>query len=666
MLRLITPAISLMNRLKYVQKFLLISVLFAIPLIVVLFQYLTNVELDINFSAKERLGLVYNAPVVDMLRLVGKHAAAVNAKLGGNTSFETEIQSIQDAIATQIQAVDAVNVRLGNTLAVSATWAEIKTQWNTLRDATATFTPITSMEAHDALSNQLMALITQVGNNSNLILDPDIDSYYLMSSAITTLPPALNYFSQLRSSGISALGSENLSASDETRLTITSQLAQAELDANQRGYEYAYAYNPDVQTQLADNSAQSAAGLSSVITRLNSTVMKPVAADEAGSKAAVIKDFYTESTQAIDNSYAFYNQMTATLDNIINKRVNGFVQGRTVILLIALVALAATAYVFSGFYLSVKKTIADIESAAERIINSRSTGDLVLDSRDELAQAAIAFNNVAKNLDLARRESEEAARMKDLFLATMSHELRTPLNAMIGFLHLMIFSGQLDADNTHMAERSLANTQRLLTLINNILDLSRIATGGLEIVPGPMEIRYVAAGLYGDLKLIAQDKNLRLDLDVDPGLPETITQDESRVSQIVTNLVTNAIKFTETGSINLAFKRRDERFIIAVSDTGIGIPQAKQHLIFDDFFQVDATSTRSQQGAGLGLAIVKRMVLLMNGSINLTSEVGKGSTFTIELPLNLPPYDPGERRKQAEHVFARSMNGQSKLAVPTS
>jgi signal transduction histidine kinase len=247
--------------------------------------------------------------------------------------------------------------------------------------------------------------------------------------------------------------------------------------------------------------------------------------------------------------------------------------------------------------------------------------------------------------------------MKDMFLATMSHELRTPLNAMIGFLHLMIYSGQMDADNVHMAERSLANTQRLLTLINNILDLSRIATGGLEIIPGAMEPRYVAASLYGDLKLLAQEKGLRLELDMDQALPESINQDESRISQIITNLVTNAIKFTETGVVRMAFKRHDERFVIQVTDSGIGIPQSKQHLIFDDFFQVDASSTRSHQGAGLGLAIVKRMVMLMNGTINVTSQVGQGSIFTIDLPLNLPPYEPGDRRKQAEHVFAKSMTG---------
>lgn len=663
--RFISPAIILMNRLKYLQKFLLISVLFAIPLTTVLTQYLVNVEHDINFSAKERLGVVYNAPLVELFKLVGKHTAAVSAFLSGGQTFETEIQSIQAAIDTQIEVVNKVNDSLGSVLAVSEAWGEVKTQWAALREMTPSLTPVTNIEIHSALSSKIQSLITQVGNNSNLILDPDIDTYYLMSSVITTLPSALNYFSQLQSNGIAALGNDTFSASDETRLVILSQLAQSNLDLNQRNYEYAYDYNPTLRTQLADSSNRNAQVLTSIIDSLNSTIMKPAAA-ESSTRTETIKSYYTQTSQALDASYDFYNQVTAAMDNLLQVRINGFVQGRTVILVIAALALAATIYVFAGFYLSVKGTIAALAQAAERIVNQRGTGDLVLESRDELAQAAIAFNNVAKGLDLARRESVEAVRMKDLFLATMSHELRTPLNAMIGFLHLMIFSGQMDADNTHMAERALANTQRLLSLINNILDLSRIATGGLEIVPSTMEIRYVAASLYGDLKLLAQEKNLRLELDVDQTLPEKMNQDESRISQIVTNLVTNAIKFTESGAINMVFKRRDERFIIQVADPGIGIPQSKQHLIFDDFFQVDSTSTRSHQGAGLGLAIVKRLVLLMNGTINLTSEVGKGSTFTVELPLNLPSYNPGDRRKQAEHVFAKSMSSQSDQSVPVA
>ncbi len=238
----------------------------------------------------------------------------------------------------------------------------------------------------------------------------------------------------------------------------------------------------------------------------------------------------------------------------------------------------------------------------------------------------------------ARREAQEALRMKDLFLATMSHELRTPLNAMIGFQHLMLFSQQLDADNSHMAERSIANSQRLLNLINNILDISRIATGGLKIVLVNMSPRSLANGIGTDLNLQAKEKGLNLKVEVADDVPEQILHDEERMGQIMLNLVGNALKFTEpNGTVTLRVRSANERLVIEVQDTGIGIPASQKHVIFDDFVQLDNSSTRKHQGAGLGLAIVKRLALLMQGSITVESEIGQGSTFVVTLPLNLKP-----------------------------
>jgi signal transduction histidine kinase len=204
----------------------------------------------------------------------------------------------------------------------------------------------------------------------------------------------------------------------------------------------------------------------------------------------------------------------------------------------------------------------------------------------------------------------------------------------------MLFSGELNEDNTHMAERSIANSHRLLNLINNILDISRMATGGLKIVPVAMSPRALAEQTGMDLRLLAKDKGLTLTATADPELPETIMHDEERLGQIVLNLVNNAIKFTEKGTVDLRVKRADDKLVIEVQDTGIGIPAAQKHVIFDDFVQVDGTSTRKQQGAGLGLSIVRRLALLMQGSVTVETELGKGSTFTVTLPLNLADTTP--------------------------
>ncbi len=253
----------------------------------------------------------------------------------------------------------------------------------------------------------------------------------------------------------------------------------------------------------------------------------------------------------------------------------------------------------------------------------------------ERKRAEEQLQQLVKTEKAARREAEEASKMKDLFLANMSHELRTPLNAIIGFLREMLYSEQLDADNTHMAHRALANCKRLLNLINTILDLSRIASGRLELVPEPLYPQELARVIIDDLQIQAREKGLSLRVEVDPALPEVITHDEERLIQITTNLLGNAIKFSDTGAVELRLGRNGDKLVIIVFDTGPGIPQGMTDIIFDDFVQLDSTSKRKHGGAGLGLSIVKKLVNLMNGTIDVQSKIGEFTSFTVTLPLTL-------------------------------
>jgi PAS domain S-box-containing protein len=233
-----------------------------------------------------------------------------------------------------------------------------------------------------------------------------------------------------------------------------------------------------------------------------------------------------------------------------------------------------------------------------------------------------------------RQAVEAASQMKDRFFANMSHELRTPLNAIIGFLREMLYSGQLDADNTHMAERSLANGSRLSMLINSVLDLSRLAAGSLELVITPVNLSHLASGIIEDLRRLAKEKDLALKLEIDLAISSPVQHDEERLTQIITNLLTNAIKFTDEGYVELQLSAGDgQMLIIMVSDTGIGIPREMQDAVFDSFVQVSTKPNTA--GAGLGLAIVKNLVELMGGTVSLHSEVNERTVVTVTVPLNL-------------------------------
>lgn len=266
-------------------------------------------------------------------------------------------------------------------------------------------------------------------------------------------------------------------------------------------------------------------------------------------------------------------------------------------------------------------------------------------SEDEIGQLAMSFNQMGdaiqqRNLQLnsALEEAREANRLKDEFLATMSHELRTPLNAIIGFLGIISMTATLSEKNTHRLSRAMLNSERLLGLINNILDISRIEAGRMKISKAPVNLREMVEDLQSQLDVLLEEKDVDFKLDIDDSIPEEILTDEDAIAKIITNLSGNAMKFTDKGEVNVKLftENNDKTWVIEVSDTGIGIPVHMQETIFDRFRQVDGSSTREHGGSGLGLAIVSGLCREMDGKIMVDSEVGRGSTFRISLPLEIP------------------------------
>jgi signal transduction histidine kinase len=240
------------------------------------------------------------------------------------------------------------------------------------------------------------------------------------------------------------------------------------------------------------------------------------------------------------------------------------------------------------------------------------------------------FNQQRQEVETVR----EANRLKDEFLATVSHELRTPLNAIIGFLGIMKMTHKLDE---HMVERSQANAMRLLSLINDILDISKIEAGKFELAVSAVPLRKMAERWQQQMDVLAKQKGLEFDIKVEDGLPDNVYIDEEAVTKIATNLLSNAFKFTEKGKVSLNVKSgKPGEWVISVSDTGIGIPENARGRIFESFRQVDSSTRRLYGGTGLGLSIVQRLSRAMGGDIQVESTVGKGSTFIVSLPLQTP------------------------------
>lgn len=227
----------------------------------------------------------------------------------------------------------------------------------------------------------------------------------------------------------------------------------------------------------------------------------------------------------------------------------------------------------------------------------------------------------------------EANQLKSRFLTMMSHELRTPMNAILGFSQLLMRNrDSLSTRQSEMVERIFNNGKHLLSLINDVLDLSRIEAGRLQLQCKPLNLNELVCVTADELRSLAEQKNLKLLVNTDLSNP-LATNDRTRLRQIVVNLIANAIKFTESGSIQIELNELPpDRLILVVSDTGIGIDERDLASIFEEFHQLNRTDKAVQQGTGMGLAITKSLVAIMGGSISVQSSPGQGSVFRIELP----------------------------------
>ncbi|REK13071.1 MAG: HAMP domain-containing protein [Planctomycetota bacterium] len=411
-----------------------------------------------------------------------------------------------------------------------------------------------------------------------------------------------------------------------------------------------------------------------------------------GSEAAKNDEFYEERVNVGDSSkYVFYkpirftNQRCIFCHESLNIGVSGMqrqelgdlisvlklsmpdektqaAMTKNYAVLIATAIITAFLAVMASYLIVryiIVKPLAHLRDVSDRISQGEIALRAELHTGDEFERLATAFNRMLRQLasnqeDLKRFNENlnvkvdelaqanmrlyEMNRLKTDFLATMSHELRTPLNAIIGFSDVLDSIDSLDEKQKRYVRNIQTSGKVLLEMINDILDLAKIESGRMEVRLSDIQIEQVAVAQCDMARPLAERKNIDLEVEVEPKLPDMF-QDQAKVQQIINNLLSNAIKFTpEGGRIVVGARRRDHHLILTVSDTGVGIAEEDQVAIFEKFRQGKSVliggdaMTREYSGTGLGLSIVKELCKLLGGEISLESELGKGSTFTVRLP----------------------------------
>ena len=315
----------------------------------------------------------------------------------------------------------------------------------------------------------------------------------------------------------------------------------------------------------------------------------------------------------------------------------------------AIIAILLVFILIRGLQKSIIAPVNELASAAEQFALTHDYGlrvKLEEGRADELGVLSLAFNNMLsqiQNRDAALVSAKEAAErantMKSEFLANMSHELRTPLNSQLILSELLCENVEGNLTHEQLDDLRLIHksSQELLRLINDILDLTKIEAGKMHSIIEAISLPELAESLQQQFNIVALNKGLALSVTVDPHLPTKIHSDSIRLEQILRNFLSNAFKFTEQGTVDLAIQKAvegDKSYVdFVVKDSGIGIPEDKRELIFESFTQVDGSTRRKYGGTGLGLSLVRELSALLGATVMLDSTEGEGSQFTLRLPL---------------------------------
>ena len=328
------------------------------------------------------------------------------------------------------------------------------------------------------------------------------------------------------------------------------------------------------------------------------------------------------------------NKAEADMVASIDATHEAYLTSRWVVIGFAVGAIALSLALGYAISWSLIRPVQQMDEGMKRIAAGDFSGRVEIPNRDELGALAANLNRMNEELGRLYQQLEAASRHKSDFLANMSHELRTPLNAIIGFSEVLLerMFGELNPKQEEYLQDIMTSGRHLLSLINDILDLSKVEAGRMELDLGQFDLPAALDNCRTLVRERAGRHGIALDLAVDERVGQ-IVADERKVRQVLLNLLSNAVKFTpEGGRVAIGAVRADGGVEIAVSDTGIGIAPEDQETIFEEFRQAGSDYVRKREGTGLGLALAKRFVELHGGRIWVKSEVGRGSTFTFTIP----------------------------------
>lgn len=631
--RFVRPATALMYRLTYPRKFLLITFLFVAPGLVVLGLFFNDQREAIATARTEAAGVAYLQPVYRLLVHALEEQSLATAYLGGQADLQAPLTAAQAAVTADFAAWGAVVAAGPDPPQDRAAHADLAARWQDIQARTPRLSSLAAGTVRAQFIADLRAHLEAASQAAQLPLDPALDTATLIEQLEHTLPDLAAEVADLAEYGSRSLRTHAVSVENRLRLTTAAALTQRHLTTLAAAETQAgLPVRAPVATTLDP-------ALTALLTDLTDQVLTPP------QPALSLPVYHAQVHAANQALIAYWDALGTTAATAVTARMDGRLARLTWTGALVMAMVLLVGYGWIGFYQSTMSVVGHLQETTRRLQAGEPATKVQFPHRDELGQVAQDFNTIVQALVAARDAADEANRAKSTFLANMSHELRTPLNAIIGYSDLLLKDAAVQGFPQLVADLTNINTagEQLLTLISDMLDLAKIEAGRLALNPELVDVPGLVDQVVATVQPLARRNQNQVAVRYPADLP-AVYLDPLRLEQILLNLLSNATKFTQAGTITLGVTQRTgpagDQIGFAVQDTGIGIAPDQLEHIFQEFTQADASTTRQYGGTGLGLAISRRLAQLMSGEITVTSTLGAGSTFTLWLPVLAAPVAP--------------------------
>ncbi len=453
-MNLLAPGITLLGRMKYAYKFGMISLIFVAPITVLIYFFITEVNEGIDFASKEISGVHYIVPVRGVLESMQQHRGLAAALLNGDASFSEMLDAKEKQLTVLLAKVDVIDASTGKELRVSEKWSAIKRRWESLRSKNRNMSANDSTREHTEIIHSLMTLINDAADNSNLTLDPDLDSYYVMDAIVNRLPEISESLGQVRAIGSIIATRSAITPEERARMAMLQGSIDNALDATIHGLNLAFKVNPKLARELGSRPAEAKAAI-----EIFSSLLKDkfIHAEKIQMDP---KQYFANATRVIDNVYGMHDALTPQLDTLLLQRIDRFSSKRFWILTFVALMLLLVAYLYGAFFQSVTRVVNSLDKATQAMSNGNLALRAEVLGNDELARVAISFNSMAENLSGIVRDVRYAANS----LASSSEEVSATAQSL----------SQASSEQAASVEQTSASIEQMTASINQNTENAKV------------------------------------------------------------------------------------------------------------------------------------------------------------------------------------------------